>query len=513
MERFEESEKRIKALKKEILELKGRISGLKKENFGFQKEIRDRDNIFKNIPGGIVLVFEGKIIEANDSFLELTGHSREEITDMKYEDLIDRSCITDVKNRHKHWNAGKVKRDQYDTGMLTKAGSRFRCSVEAKRIRYRGRVSYLLNLTCLDEREAVREKEHMDVRFETARLMLEGFAAEEEKYGAALSAIARRIKNSDRDIKSGDTLIGLELLAEKASKKAMMLKYIAGDSPEYDGKERFSVNRAIESAVKQVMKHDESPGRLLNINTYFRSSSFIEGNHADFREAVVHILLHIKETLSDSGEIHITTEDNVDFIHIFIQDSSIGADEDIIKDIFYPYFNSGGLGLSFSRAVIEKGHKGAIEAVTGDGDGVVYQIELPISSEKKKIVKIDRSKLKKNRILVIQFEDIARELLTHLLMDRGCRVDTSGGGLEGLAFIKKNNISMVIADTDSIETGMALFLKKCRVLRPDMLIVFIGEPGKNRRLKDKKGPDLFLAKPADISSVVKNVSRLLMTVS
>ena len=103
--------------------------------------------------------------------------------------------------------------------------------------------------------------------------------------------------------------------------------------------------------------------------------------------------------------------------------------------------------------------------------------------------------------------------MSHLLTEKGCRLETAKSSLEGLAKIKKNKITLVVADTDSLEMDMDNFLKKCNTLKPKMLTVFIGdrkrESGKNKNVKIT--PDLFIPKPIEINGVVKKVSQLLMT--
>ncbi|MFC1494049.1 PAS domain S-box protein [Thermodesulfobacteriota bacterium] len=514
MKSIEELEKKINKIKEENRDYKKKITGLKKENSILEKDLRYINVIHNSIPAGIVLIWDKAILVANDTFLELTGHDREEVINRPYLDFIHPSSLIDVRNRHKKWNTEKVKRDQYDARFINKTGDPVICSVESKRVRYKGRSSYILNITRLEAREKDQEAKKRETRAETVKKLLEGFKKEKEKTASSIwEMIALIDKNvTSPDIQLKQLVSNLDSRAKSTLKHARMLNLIVDDTGHEDNKTRFNINTVIEDAVSSTLDSINEMENGIRINTYFRSSSLIEGNTDYFKEAFVHILLHLTKNLSKGGDIHITTEENTDFSFVYIQDNSTGKDQDSLDDLFYPYYKTNNLGLAYSRAVIKR-HNGTLEAITGKGEGIIFQIILPLAPKVIKKKKIDKGRLKKSRILIIQDDDVARELMSHLLTDRGCRLDTSKSFLEGLAKIKKNKIDLVVTDTDSIEMDMNNFLKKCKILKPNMLTVCIGNrKGKIERNKDALiTPDLFIPKPIEINRVVKKVSQLLMT--
>jgi len=512
MKSIEEFEIKINKIKEENQAYKEKIAGLKKENSSLKIELRDKDVIHHNTPAGVILILQGKILQANDTFLELIGYDLEEIINQHYLDFIDPAYLIDVRIRHKKWNAEKAKKDQYDTSFITKTGDSVICSVESKRARYKRKASYVLNITRLESRKREQDTKKSEIKDKTVKKMITGFSREQEKNAASLLEMTALLKNNEAapDKQLKELIFNLESRAKNFLKQTHMLKLIADDSKDYNEKKRFKINTVIEDAVSSILESIDERENEITINTYFRSSSFIEGNPDDFKEAMGHVLFHITENMNDGGDIHITTEENTDFSYIYIQDNRIGNHEDSIKNLFYPYYKINGLGLAFSKAVVTR-HNGTMEAITGEGEGIAYQIILPLAPKIKKKKRIDKSKLKKSRVLIIQEDDVARELITHLLMDKGCRLDTSKTCLEGLAKIKKNKINMVIADTDSIEMDISAFLTKCKRLNPKMLNVCIGDrKGKNRvNKKDIITPDLYFFKPIAISRVVKEISQLL----
>ncbi len=513
MKRVEEFEKKIDKIIKENQDSKKKIAGLKKEISVLKKELKHKNIVHNNIPAGIVLIRDRIILTANDTFLEMIGREYGDIVNSYYLDYIDPSDLIDVRKRHKKWNTEKVKRDRYDARFITKAGGSVLCSVESKRARYRGRASYVLNITELEEREKDQDAKIKEIRTDTVINLLKGFREEKKQNAAAIKEIIKLIEKGKNtfDIKPEQFISRLEALEKIFQKQEYMLRLIIDDSGYNINKRRFNINTIIQDALSSTLNPVNKTENEITVHTYFRSSSILEGDPDDFKDAFAHILLCLIENMPEGGELHITTEESSGFSCIYIQDNNTGKGKYPGESLFYPYWETNSPGMAYSRAVI-KSHNGTLEVINGNGEGLIFQVMIPLAPKVTAKKKLKKSRLKKSRILIIQDDDVVRELMSHLLMEKGCRLDTSKTFLEGLAKIKKNKIDMVIADTDSIEMDINNFFKKCRALKPEMLTVLIGDRKSESGIKnDSKAPDIFILKPIEINSVVKKVSRLLMT--
>ena len=167
--------------------------------------------------------------------------------------------------------------------------------------------------------------------------------------------------------------------------------------------------------------------------------------------------------------------------------------------------------MRFARAVIER-HHGEIEYLPGGGQGNIFQIILPVFKPIPKRKKVDRNKLKKAKILIIQPDDIAKELLAHLLAEKGCTIDNTGSTIEGLAAIKRKKINLIVADIECLGANKKAFWKKCRRINPGLITIglkngsSINEPG----LSDDSGPDHIISKPFNIKDAVNRISEIFM---
>ena len=107
---------------------------------------------------------------------------------------------------------------------------------------------------------------------------------------------------------------------------------------------------------------------------------------------------------------------------------------------------------------------------------------------------------------------MARELLSHLLTVRGCKVDTAVSGMEGLGKMKRKKFDLVIADTDMLDMEGAAFVKTGRDIIPGLSIVLIrGDKGQESSWPDDEPQaDLNIHKPLDVNRFVRLIAGLLM---
>lgn len=125
------------------------------------------------------------------------------------------------------------------------------------------------------------------------------------------------------------------------------------------------------------------------------------------------------------------------YIKISIQDQGTGISEKHLKRIFDPYFTTkqqgSGLGLASSYSIVKK-HDGIIKVESKIGEGTVFHIYLPASSNA--ITQADHPELcqskGKGKLLIMDDEEIIRNCLGDMLQDLGYDVYCAANGSEAI---------------------------------------------------------------------------------
>lgn len=149
--------------------------------------------------------------------------------------------------------------------------------------------------------------------------------------------------------------------------------------------EDVDVNEIIEDVVTDLQT---IAGRKnVNIANQLRSTKNIQSNHILFYRAIYNIVENaIKYNIQD-GNIYIETSDENSSIIIKIKDTGKGIPNDVIDNIFEPFFrvdnienkSSLGLGLALVKSTIEL-HNGTIIVTSKLGEGTDFLISLPVTS-------------------------------------------------------------------------------------------------------------------------------------
>jgi nitrogen fixation/metabolism regulation signal transduction histidine kinase len=117
-----------------------------------------------------------------------------------------------------------------------------------------------------------------------------------------------------------------------------------------------------------------------------QSTSKLNIYASNFMQSMINILKNSEDALVENGienkKIDIKCYEENEKVIILIKDNAGGIPQDIVKNVFEPYFstkskNSAGLGLYMAKMTIDKHLHGLLTAYNED-DGAVFRIELPL---------------------------------------------------------------------------------------------------------------------------------------
>jgi len=211
------------------------------------------------------------------------------------------------------------------------------------------------------------------------------------------------------------------------------------------------------------------------------------------------------------------------YVVITVQDTGFGMDEITKSRIFEPFFTTKpqgqgtGLGLSVVHGIVNA-HNGFIEVQSEAGKGTTFHVYLPIKESVPISTQILEAKISEipggcETVLVIEDEQLLRDLLNNLLSSKGYKVLLAEDGAQALQIYSqhKNEIALVLCDMGLPRISGEDIFYRIKTINPCLKFILASgfiEPHKKSELF-KSGLKDFLQKPYTPEDVLIRVRKVL----
>jgi len=213
-----------------------------------------------------------------------------------------------------------------------------------------------------------------------------------------------------------------------------------------------------------------------------------------------------------------------EYIKLSITDQGVGIKKEYLSCIFDPYFTTKAHGRGFGLAICHSiilNHKGTITVDSKFGSGTTFTIILPAS----KTVEMPRAKLpthestekKKGKILVMDDDDLVREIIGEMLREIGYQCEFAQNGDEAISAYKKaksegNPFDLLIIDL-IIKNGMngKEAIKKLRSMDPKIKAIVSSGYSTDSVLSDfhDHGFSGIVVKPYELNELNEAIAKVL----
>jgi PAS domain S-box-containing protein len=511
--------KKHEKLKDENRLLREKLNDLRRENNKLQKSLKNNNRLLHAIPSGIVLIQDGKVVEINALGLREFGYSAEEIIGRGFLDFVRPGSKPSVRGLLRR-GFTRSQPDQYEAELVGKSGETLGFDVMVKRIRFNGRTAFILDLN-RNEKRKQREKELIAAKKREALItMASGITRELDQ---SIKGITKRIEEGKGlvDSKNKALMEGLgriESAAGEIKQTAQRLESLSRTRNEPSNIVPFDLKKVVKRAVSltnpRLNELTERQNVTINLRTYLRSVSPVEGDPEEIQDVIMSLILNAVEAMPKGGDLYLTTEENAEYAHVYVQDSGVGIPDAVKDRIMDPFHTTKGkdcvgLGLSLSHAIIQR-HKGEIEITSQKDQGTIFTIRLPLAKRPESKPPAKR-KTKNAHILIIEDEGIIGDLLSQVLAGKGHRIVTCVNGSQAVNRLKRKSYDLVIADLQASNLGGHPFVKEAKRLKPELPIALIAAQkdveGFNH--SERTDADLVITKPIDVNKVVNQVSDML----
>jgi PAS domain S-box-containing protein len=333
---------------------------------------------------------------------------------------------------------------------------------------------------------------------------------------------------------------GLDAIARNAKAQARLIEDLLDMNRIVSGKVRLDlqptdVAAVVEAAVESVRPQAEGKALALRVAHAPLDAPLSLDPHR-IQQVVWNLLANAVKFTPRGGAIDVALARVDRHVEIAVRDTGIGIDAQFLPQVFDRFRQADasttrshgglGLGLSIAKQLVEL-HGGTLHASSdGPGRGATFVARLPIGAPGRSMERSPGAARTKSvpaaadidldglRIVVVDDEADARQLVHQLLADRGAQVHAAASVGEGLALVAALRPDLLLSDIGMPEFDGYDFIERLRELdaarggaTPAIaLTAFARDEDRERALA--AGYQLHLAKPVEPHELLTAVARL-----
>jgi len=249
----------------------------------------------------------------------------------------------------------------------------------------------------------------------------------------------------------------------------------------------------------------------------------------------MNLAVNAKDAMADGGKLTIETKNVVldeeycsrhlgakpgDHVLLSVSDTGHGMDRETLSHIFEPFYTTKeigrgtGLGLAMVYGILKQ-HDGHVTCDSEPGMGTTFKIYLlAMGTETKELSPTDEVELSggTETILLVDDDEIIRDLTKRILEQRGYTALTAANGKEALNLYKKErkSISLVILDLVMPEMGGKECFKELLKIDPQVKVLISSgyASGGSHRQAIELGAVGFVRKPYDIRQMLQVIRKI-----
>ena len=293
--------------------------------------------------------------------------------------------------------------------------------------------------------------------------------------------------------------------------------------------QRVDLGDTLRGAVESILPAAEAKGIAVQLRA--PATIQIDGDVGRLEQIFMNLLSNAVKFTPETGRIDVRVATHDRQVEVQVADTGIGIEPDFLPHVF-DRFRQGdsnptrahgglGLGLSIARHLVEA-HGGSIRVDSGGrGCGTTFTVTLPLApahaGQKPRLEKQREDHLPDLtgiRVLVVDDEPDAREMMACALANCGTTVLTAASAEEALEALKATNVDVLLADIGMpVDDGYTL-IRKVRELPPPRASIPAAAVTAYARDDQREqalaaGFQMHVAKPVEPAELARTVASLI----
>jgi signal transduction histidine kinase/ActR/RegA family two-component response regulator len=290
-----------------------------------------------------------------------------------------------------------------------------------------------------------------------------------------------------------EQLRGLETIERNARAQAQLIEDLLDMGRITSGKVLLDMKLLMPSVVVDAALEAVRPAaeaRGIRLERDFSATGHVAGDANRLQQVVWNLLTNALKFTPRGGTVRVSVWAHEGHVDITVTDNGLGIRHEFLPYVFERFRQADasttrrhgglGLGLSIVKHLVEQ-HGGTVSAASeGEGMGSSFTVRLPLASgeirasrmhspprsERVPLPDMGLRDLGGMRVLLVDDEADARELISRILRDCNCEVQSAANAAEAIALARAGRYDLLVSDIGMPDVDGFELLSRIRALGP-----------------------------------------------
>ena len=399
---------------------------------------------------GIFITDGKKFLFVNERMMDITGYTQEELLSINPFRLIHpqevRRIINAVKTLKEQGSLNSLK-----SRILRKDKKTLIVLFNAKIIRHEGKLAVMGTIKDITDFETMQNELLKQEKLKSLTILAGGIAHDFNNFLTGIMGNLSILKMEMKHMKNREIIEILDEALEACEKArgltAQLMNFTRSGTPV---KEATSIEKIIKESAEFSLRGSKSRCEF----HFQKDLPIVRIDPVQISQVIQNLVINASQAMPEGGVVRIyvvvvDVNENYPlplipgkYIKISIVDNGKGIPEEHLGKIFDPFFTTkekgSGLGLSVCYRIV-KNHNGHIEVESEEGKGTAVHVYLPLEEGKptESRKEGDSPRMVRGKVLVMDDEELVRDLVKRGLEKNGISVDVASDGEEAVQNYRK----------------------------------------------------------------------------
>jgi len=493
--------------------------------------------LFEQSVDGIVVVADGKIVRANRAFADIHGWSVEDLVGTPGTDLLhpdERAAAAERIRGVIDRTLERPNARQYRA--LRADGSIALVEYRSSRILWKGRPAVQSIVRDVTEQVRLQEQLQQAMKMEAVGQLAGGVAHDFNNLMTGILCHAGLLKAEAGACESvRETADLIEGAARRAAQLTSQLLGFARRGKQQDVP--VDLVGTVETGVR-LLSRSLTPG--VSVRTEFRTPrAYVRGDPVQMEQVVLNLAMNARDAMPDGGTVTFAVERReVDqeaceghahaepgtYTVLSVADTGVGIPAEQHGRVFEPFFTTKplgkgtGMGLAMVYGIV-RNHGGWIDVESEPGQGTTFRVFFPAAEAPPEVrtppapAGATEAAAPTGRVLVVDDEELVRDVLSRMLDRLGYEAVTVASGEEAVAYYREagDQVAGVIIDFRMPAMDGRQCFRALKAMDPDVRAILATGGGTDEPMQDllEEGLAALVKKPFEIDGLDATLRRAL----